>query len=110
MVVKEHHVSLFQERHTLPMYARSVKQKRGPGRTGELHDLRRWHVWQIRGTDPSRMVVAMGPSDVGESATPYVSEIETELYFFRNVRGDLLVIPLVAVPAVEIPLRRQRFP
>src|SRR6266852_1313535 len=110
MVVEKHDVSLFQKRNTLPMYSRSVEEKCSPGRAREFQDLRRRHVRQIGGANPSWMLLAMGAPDVVEGAALYIGQIETELYFLWNIFCRLLVVPFISVPPVKIPLGRQGSP
>src|SRR5690242_20714815 len=85
------------------MDARGVEQKSGARRARELSDLGSRHGWEVRGADPAWRVLAVRPLDIVEGTTSHIGQVETELYFLRNLLGDLLVVPFIAVPSVKVP-------
>src|SRR6185436_6382473 len=110
VVVVEHGVSALEHRNALAVNAGRVEHECRTRLTKHLHNLRRGEIFQLDVRHRPWMVFAMTAADVVESAAANVSQIKRQLQFPRNVFVRFLVVPRVAVPAVEVTLRRQRSP
>src|SRR5712692_2265412 len=59
----------------------------------------------------SWVLPAMGTFDVDKASAPDICKIEPELHLARDlVLNQFLIVPGIPMPAVEVPLRRQRLP
>ncbi len=102
VIVEEHNVARLEERHRLPVYARRVEEERCSRWPVHHRDLRLRHLRQLSGANPPRMLPPVGPFDVVDRPATNVRQEEPELHFPWDGVGSRLLVPLVAVPAMEI--------
>src|SRR5207249_3097320 len=100
-----------QDRDRLPVDAARVEQEGRARRPGHLLNLRRIDQGgYLVLAEGARRPPPLTAAHVLEGAAADVRQVEAELQLARHVRTLRLVVPHVAVPAVEVVEARPRLP
>src|SRR5258705_13956205 len=106
VVVIKQRLSWFENRNALPMYTGRIKQEGCSSRSENLDDLLILHRLNLCVVDILRMLFLMATLDVVEGTAINVGQINCELYLFRDIVNQRLVVPCVTVPAMKVSFGR----